>query len=80
MKNPVYQQEILCKAMFAAQKAFDMSVAKQGMSEYFDIDMTGYCYDNRGNMTYKISMEAQDGIEDDYGDFDNSDGEFEDND
>jgi len=74
----ILQEEILANALIVAKKAFFKYCDKKGMSELFDLDVTGYCYDDRGNMTFKISMEAQDGIEDDYFDNDDSEGDSDD--
>jgi hypothetical protein len=64
-KRVLMQEEILCNAMFAAKKAFNKHLSKHSMEEFFDLDITGYCYDDRGNMTFKVAMEAQDGIDND---------------
>lgn len=79
-EKTILQEEILANALIIAKKSFYKYCEKKGMQELFDLDITGYCYDQRGNMTFKVSMEAQDGIEDDYFDNDDSESEFDDND
>lgn len=65
VKQDLLQEEILCKALIEAKKAFTKCISKYRMNELFDVDVTGYCYDDRGNMTFKVAMEGQDGIDPD---------------